>query len=171
MTPAMQTAASTDGQRPTIGQFRLKRDQWDRLVLIDEAGHEYAGVEAIRAFPISDPGHAISLCDAEGRELVHVEALANLPKEVQAVIDEELARREFVPVITKILNDPPDTEPTEWSVDTDRGPTSFQLDSEDDVHRNDRNQVTIVDTHGIRYLIPNPRKLDAFSRRVLDRFL
>jgi hypothetical protein len=151
--------------------FSLSRDQWDRLVLTDGQGQSHAGVEVIRAFPISDPGHSISLCDHEGHELAYVDSLDELPVHVREMIEAELARREFLPIITRILNDPPDTEPTEWSVETDRGRTSFQLDSEDDVHRNDRNQVTIVDTHGIRYLIPNPRTLDAGSRRVLDRFL
>jgi len=49
--------------------------------------------------------------------------------------------------------------------------TVFQLESENDVHRNEAGQVTLVDAHGIRYLIPDPRQLDARSRRVLDRFL
>lgn len=154
-----------------IGKFTLARDAWDQLVLIDEADRRYSPVEAVRAFPISDAEHSISICDNEGRELVFLPSLDDLPAETREILEVELARREFVPVIRRILNDPPDTEPTEWKVETDRGITVFQLDSDSDVHRIDAVQVTIVDSHGIRYLIPNPAALDARSRRILDRFL
>jgi len=70
------------------------------------------------------------------------------------MLEIELSQREFVPIIRRILNNPPDTEPTEWKVETDRGVTVFQLESENDIHRNEAGQVTLVDAHGIRYLIP-----------------
>ena len=50
------------------GDFELHHDAWGRLVLVDDEGHKYVGVEPVRAFPISDPDHFISLCDAESRE-------------------------------------------------------------------------------------------------------
>jgi hypothetical protein len=161
----------SDTTRPHIKSFSLERDAWERLVLVDQDGQRYAGVEPIRAFPISDPAYAISIVDSEGRELIHVGALDDLRPAVREVIEVELARREFVPLVRRIVNDPPDSEPAEWTVETDRGVTTFQLESEDDVHRTDQHQFTIVDSHGIRYLIPDARKLDGFSRRVLDRFL
>ncbi len=157
--------------KTVVGSFSLERDGWDRLVLTDETGDRYVGVEAVRAFPISDPQHAISICDGQGREIVYIPALDGLPPGIRETLEIELSQREFVPLIRRILNDPPDTEPTEWKVETDRGVTVFQLESESDVHRNEAGQVTLVDAHGIRYLIPDSRQLDAHSRRVLDRFL
>ena len=61
-----------EDHRPVVGSFALERDSWDRLVLIDETGYRYVGVEAVRAFPISDPQHAISICDSSGREIVYI---------------------------------------------------------------------------------------------------
>lgn len=151
--------------------FSLTRDEWERLVLTLDDGTKHSGVQVVRGFPLSDPDRSISVLDAAGRELLYFDSLSDLPELCQTVAREELARREFLPVITRVLNDPPDSEPTEWVVETDRGRTTFVLESEDDVHRNDRNQVTIVDSNGIRYLIPDPRRLDRASRRVLDRFL
>jgi Domain of unknown function (DUF1854) len=160
-----------EDHKPVVGNFSLERDGWDRLVLTDETGDRYVGVEAVRAFPISDPQHAISICDSRGREIVYLPALDVLPPGIRETLEIELSQREFVPLIRRILNDPPDTEPTEWKVETDRGVTVFQLESENDVHRNEAGQVTLVDAHGIRYLLPDTRQLDAHSRRVLDRFL
>jgi len=157
--------------KTVVGSFSLERDGWDRLVLTDEAGDHYVGVEAVRAFPISDPQHAISICDSQGREILYIPALDGLSPGIREMLEIELSQREFVPLIRRILNDPPDTEPTEWKVETDRGVTVFQLESESDVHRNEAGQVTLVDAHGIRYLIPDSRQLDTHSRRVLDRFL
>lgn len=151
--------------------FTLERNAFDQLVMVHSGGAQRSVIEPVRAFPLSDPGHAISICDHEGRELVYIDDIAELPQGIRQTLEEELSRREFVPVIRRILNMPADTEPTEWQVETDRGFTSFQLDSEDDVHRTAANQVTVVDSHGIRYLIPNVLKMDAFSRKVLDIFL
>ncbi|MBI5280298.1 MAG: DUF1854 domain-containing protein [Candidatus Solibacter usitatus] len=151
--------------------FTLSRDSFDRLVLTTGDGVAHTGVEPVRAFPLSDPGHALSLCDAEGREVAFIDDLSQLPPDLRRTLEAELAQREFVPTITRIINTPPDTEPAHWHVETDRGITTFQLDSEDYVHRHDTWHFSIVDSRGIRYHIPDARRLDHHSRRVLDRFL
>jgi hypothetical protein len=158
-------------ERFVAGEFTIERDGSDRLVLVDSSGRRHIGVEAVRAFPISDPQHAISICDSKGREILYIPSLDTLPTSIRETLELELSQREFVPIIRRILNCPPDTEPTEWKVETDRGVTVFQLESETDVHRNEGGRVTLVDSHGIRYLIPDPKQLDAHSRRILDRFL
>src|SRR3954466_9786302 len=79
--------------------FGLTHDAWGRLVLIDAEGRRHVGVEPVRSFPISDPGCWISLCDGQGRELVCVESLADLAPAVRRTLEDELALREFVPVI------------------------------------------------------------------------
>jgi len=70
-----------EDHKPAVGSFSLERDGWDRLVLTDETGNRYVGVEAVRAFPVSDPQHAISICDSRGREIVYLPALDALPRE------------------------------------------------------------------------------------------
>lgn len=160
-----------DDSRPAVGRITLERDGGDRLVLIDETGHRYVGVEAVRAFPLSDPRHAISICNSQGREIVYLDSLDELPAQIREILETALSQREFVPVIRRILNTPPETEPMEWRVETDRGVTVFQLESENDVHRTESRQVVLVDAHGIRYLIPDTSQLDPHSRHVLDRFL
>src|SRR5438128_1214475 len=151
--------------------FRLYHDALGRLVLTEPDGHEHVDVEPARGFPISDPDNRISIRDARGQEIRWVESLADLPAEVRTVLEADLRRREFIPVITRIVHMTAFTEPSQWDVETDRGRTQFLLGDEDDIHRLDGHRAVIVDTHVVRYLIPDTRALDAHSRRILERYL
>ena len=157
--------------RSTTYNFDLQRDTWDQLVLVDSQGRRYVGVDVVRAFPISDGNHAISLCDAEGHEIFSIENLGDLRPEIRGLLEEELTRRSFVPIIERIVAVSSNAEPCDWHVETDHGATTFTLDSEEEVHLLDLHQATIVDSHGIRYLIPDIRRLDAPSRKILDRYM
>jgi len=159
-------------QKITTPIFQLHRDPRGQLVLTDADGHQQVGVEPARAFPISGPDRNISICDAEGHEIMCIETPNVLPNDVRAILEEELARREFVPVVLQIEKVFADTDPSEWNIVTDRGPTTFLMnDSDDDVRRLGPFSAILVDTHGIRYLIPDTRELDTASRRILDRYL
>lgn len=151
--------------------LKLAHDAWGRLVLTlgDDVVHQ--GVIPIRAFPISDPAHWVALCDAEGRELACIPDLQTLTPETRELLEEELARREFVPVIQRVLQVSSYLEPAEWAVETNRGRTRFVLKSEDDVRRLGPFSAMIQDAQGIRYLVPDTRDLDPYSRRAVDRYL
>ncbi len=153
------------------GSFGLSHDPYGRLVLVDSSGRRHIGVEPVRSFPISDPQHWISIVDAEGRELALIEDLGSLSAAVREVLEEDLGRREFVPHIRRILKVSTDSEPSEWSVETDRGPTRFQLSSGDDIRRLSPTSALVIDVHGTRYLIQDMRQFDAASRRYLERYL
>jgi hypothetical protein len=160
--------------RPDIRRrpgFALTRDPWGQLVLIDSEGIRHADVTAILMFPISDPDRWISLCGADGRELVAVEDLDDLPDDVAAVLRGEIAHSRFIPVIERILHVSGNTEPCEWRVETDRGPRTFVLKSEDDVRRLGGEQILILDAHGQRYQIHDLSQLDPKSRRVVEWYV
>jgi hypothetical protein len=165
MTPdTLSSEAAADSPRA------LFRDAFARLVMIDAVGQEHVGVEVVRAFPISEPDRWISICDADGHEILSLDDTGQLSPEIRTVLLEELAKREFVPLIRRIVKVWDQTDPQEWHVVTDRGPTSFCVDSDEDIRRLQPRQVLIVDGHGIRYLIPDTLQLDSRSRRILDRF-
>jgi hypothetical protein len=151
--------------------FRLHHDALGRLVLTEAGGREHVDVEPARAFPISDPENRISIRDSHGHELRWIESLSDLPADVRSVLETDLRRREFIPIVKRIIHMTAFTEPSEWDVETDRGRTQFLLGNEDDVHRLDGHRAIIIDTHGIRFLIPDIRALDAHSRRILERYL
>ena len=152
--------------------FTLERDAWGQLVLRFADGRSVVGVEVARGFPISAPGEYVSICDAQGHEILCIEDPSTLPPDVFDILNEELARREFVPIVRRIERVYADSDPSQWQVVTDRGPTTFLIeDSDNDVRRLGPNRILLVDTHRIRYLIPDTRQLDTHSRRILDRYL
>lgn len=152
-------------------RFELQHDPAGQLVLVDANGVRHTGVGPVRSFPISEPDHWISICDSNGRELAVVQDLNTLSPAVRTILEQDLAKREFVPLIRRIVSVPSDSEPTEWEVETDRGRTRFELASADDVRRLGAERALVIDARGIRYLIEDIRSLDALSRRVLERYL
>jgi hypothetical protein len=166
----MQSNGSSNGHTWPL-PFALSHDAWGNLVLTDADGRQHTGVELVRAFPLSDPRHGISICDAQGRELVWIDKLDELPAPLIEQIEDELAKSEFVPIIRRVLHVSAPVEPSEWEIETDRGRTSFVLNSEDDVCEMEGNRALVTDANGIRYLIPDIELLDAHSRRLLERYL
>ncbi len=151
--------------------FSLLKDERGQLTVVDAVGRRHENIEPIRAFPISDPEHWISLCDPNGREVVQVRDLNELSAEQRELLLSELTRREFVPVIRQIESISSLAEPCEWFVETDRGPTSFVLNSDEHVRKLGQDRALILDSHGLRYLVPDAKQLDAHSRRLLSRYL
>lgn len=151
--------------------FTLIRNHFGHLVLTSADGQSHEGVVPVRAFPIGAPDTGIALVDTEGHELVWLDSLDQLPANTTALIHEELASREFVPIITAIRSVSSFACPSTWLIDTDRGETSLVLKGEEDIRRLGDKKLLIADTHGIQYLIHDQGALDRISRKILDRFL
>jgi hypothetical protein len=156
---------------PSPPRFTLARDQWGELELITHNGVRHSRVVPIPLFPISSPEQWVSIRGADGIELACIEDPSALPTDVWQLLREELARREFVPIIERVVRVSGTSEPCEWQVETDRGPTSFVLKSEDDVRRIGDHQILIVDAHGTRYQIPDINRVDAKTRRVIEWYV
>ncbi len=151
--------------------MKLSRDAHGRLVLRDADGAEHVGVLPVRAFPLSDPGGAISLVGSDGRERLWIASPADLPAPARALLEEELARREFAPVIAQLVEVSTFATPSTWTVRTDRGDTQLVLKGEEDIRRLGGSALLVTDSHGVGYRIPDPRALDKRSKRLLERFL
>lgn len=155
----------------TAAPFRLERNALGRLVLTDAEGVAHVGVTPVRAFPIAAPDEGLSLVGPEGHELAWVERLEVLPAGLRLLLQEELAAREFNPVLRRVVSVSSFSTPSTWSVETDRGPTRFVLKTEEDIRRLERGRLLITGSQGIVYLIPDVQALDRASRRLLERFL
>jgi hypothetical protein len=162
MTAALKP--TDDGPAP----WRLERQPDGRLEFIDAAGRRHANVDLVRCFPVTAPDGAVAVVGETGDELAWIEAVATAGEPLRGLLLEELARREFLPVIERIeaiaLG-----EPSAWSVVTDRGPHRFQVAHGDDVVRDPHGGAMITDTSGLRYRIRDLASLDGRSRRLLDR--
>ncbi|HYG41379.1 MAG TPA: DUF1854 domain-containing protein, partial [Bordetella sp.] len=86
----------------TLPAFNLYRNAHGRLVYVSADGLAHEGVQAVRAFPISDPSQGIAIVGAEGHELVWLDSLDTLPPQMRQQVEEALASREFMPEILRI---------------------------------------------------------------------
>jgi len=151
--------------------FELSRNPFGRLVMTTAEGGVHEGVVAVRAFPITAPDDGIALVSADGHELAWIDRLEDLPAPARAIVEEELAGREFMPEIRRIVSVSTFATPSTWQVETDRGPTRLVLRGEEDIRRLVGTTLLISDSHGIHYLIRSLDSLDKASRKLLDRFL
>lgn len=152
--------------------FTLNSNPFGKLVFVAADGTVHEGVVPVRAFALTAPDAGIALLSAEGRELAWLERLADLAPAQRALIEAELAQREFMPVIERILSVDGYATPSTWQIETDRGTTRLLLKSEDDIRRlKGPGALLIADGNGIHYLIRDRRMLDPSSQRILKRFL
>ncbi|MDQ0080160.1 DUF1854 domain-containing protein [Variovorax boronicumulans] len=151
--------------------FELERDAFGRLVLTDAQGECHVGVVPVRAFPLSAPGHGISLVGSEGRELVWIDSVDQLPAQARTLLEEELAVRDFAPTLLRLHGVSSFGVPSTWTVSTDRGDTTFVLKAEEDIRRLEGGALLIASAHGVQFRIPDVKTLDRASRKLLERFL
>jgi len=151
--------------------FQLERDAFGRLVLTDAQGERHVGVVPVRAFPLSAPGHGVSLVGSEGRELVWIDSVDQLPAQARTLLEEELAVRDFAPTLLRLHGVSSFGVPSTWTISTDRGDTTFVLKAEEDIRRLEGGALLIASAHGVQFRIPDVKTLDRASRKLLERFL
>jgi hypothetical protein len=151
--------------------IRFELDSLGQLTLLGRGDTRVENVRPIRLFPLSRPESWIAILDAAGREICCIEAIELLVPGQRTVLEQELEKREFVPIVKRILWVSGNSEPCEWKVETDRGGTSFILKDEKDVRRLGDQGVLVVDSFGIRYMIPDRNQLDSYSRRVVEWYV
>ncbi len=153
--------------------FRLARNALGRLDYTAADGTRHEGVVPVRAFPIAAPSEGISIVSTDGKELAWVAHVDQLAAHERALIDDELASREFVPTILKLLRVSTFSTPSTWDLETDRGPTQLVLKGEEDIRRlpGNRARLLITSGHGIVFLVPDLTAMDKHSKKLLERFL
>jgi len=149
---------------------QLERDSLGRLVFVDSKGERHIGVHPVRAFPITAPGAGIGIMNQSGKELCWFPNTAAISEAELGLIEEELAEREFMPVIEKITKVSTFATPSIWDIETDRGPTRIRLKGEEDIRRIAGNTLLIADSNGLQFLIKDSTELDKVSKKLLDRF-
>lgn len=128
------------------------------------------GVRPLRLFPLTDPAHWVAILDANGQEITCVEDPATLDAGQRAALDAALAKRHFVPVIRRIKAITRAADGHDWLVETDRGTTTFRIETDESIQTLGSGRLVIFDKLGTRYLIPNVAELDRDSRRKLERY-
>ena len=149
---------------------QLERNALGNLVFIDAKGERHVGVYPVRAFPITAPAAGIGIMNQSGKEVCWFSDVALIPEVELSLIEEELAAREFMPVIERITKVSTFATPSIWDIETDRGPTRIRLKGEEDIRRIAGNTLLIADSNGLQFIIKDSTQLDKVSKKLLDRF-
>ena len=151
--------------------FTLLRNPRGRLSCTMADGTVHEDVVPVRAFPLTGPDDGVSIVGANGHEVLWIARLDAVPAAARALIAEELAAREFVPVIERLLAVSTFATPSVWTVATDRGETKFTLKGEEDIRRLAGGALLVTDSHGVGYRVRDRFALDRHSRKLIERFL
>lgn len=161
--------AKTIPRQTAVG--RVVRTLRGQLAWIDHQGRSFEPVQAIPLFPVSQPDGWISLVSSSGEELALFESLEALPPETADPLREELALRQWVPRIQRVVSVSGTSEPCEWVVETDRGRTQFVLTSEENIRRLSDHTVQITASSGAKFRVEDTKQLDPRSRRFIEWYV
>lgn len=154
-----------------MNAFTLSRNPAGRLICTLADGTVHINITPVRAFPLAAPDAGLALMSQEGHEIAWVEKLSDLDAANRTAIEKELAGREFMPEIQRIVAVSSFATPSTWTLETSRGATALVLKGEEDIRRLPDNGLLIADRHGVLYLIRDRKALDRHSRKILERFL
>lgn len=125
-----------------------------------------------RLFPLSNPSEYISIQDSDRKEVGVLRTLDGLDQESRSIILEELDRRYFTPVVSRIKQLEQESGMWRFDVDTARGPaTYFVRNWRDSAHEIGLNRWLVHSVDGQRFELPNTEKLDARSQDLLEQLL
>ena len=151
--------------------MHLRRNTKGELEYSPDGQGESQVVKPIRCFPWHDPERLISLRGKGDKEVVLLEALADLAEEDARLIREELDQVFFVPRIQRVRSVTDVFGVYNWRVETDRGEAEFDVKTRDDIHLITDERVLIKDADGSFYEIPHVPSLNAQSRTLLETFV
>lgn len=150
------------------GQVRLSRDTAGVLTLKIVDGQAYSGVKPVRGFPLTDPDRYILFNDAQDNEIGMLKDTQELDKESQEVLTKEFNKTYFIPRILSINNRTEEFGILKWDVETDKGRRQFEIQDRDNVYRLTLHHIIMKDIDGNIYEVPDIRRLDKRSFRLLD---
>jgi hypothetical protein len=170
---AVESKSSKESPNGQTGNasWSLTRRADGRLVLRRENADGETPVQVACCFPWTHPREFISLRDDKGKEQLLIDDLQQVAAPARALIEDELAERNFLPRITGIEAITDEIELFHWKVITAAGPRSFLTRRSDHPRKLANGDVLIKDVSNDLYLIPNPKGLDAKSLKLLWVYL
>jgi hypothetical protein len=136
-----------------------------------ERDGETIPVRLRQCFPWSEPRRHLSLRDDDEREIAFVDDPALLDDASREALELALADAGFVLDVTRVVAIEEEIEIRQWRVETRHGPRSFQTHLDDWPRGLPGGALLIRDVGGDLYRLPEPRLLDAESRKLLWAFV
>ena len=164
MTDLPASALATDAKG-----IRLSRASGGGLLLTLPDGRSFAGVQVVRAAPLSQPNCYICFLDSDGREILMMHDLSDLAPEDRLLIEEELRMRYITSVIRRVISLRREGGTLYWKTETDRGFRELVVQSSDESIRwLGEGCLLLTDVDGNRLIVPDIRALDRVSARILS---
>ena len=151
--------------------FDLLTDEQGRLVFKRPGKDDVVDARVRRAFPWSHPSSYVSIRDAEGKELMLIEDLAQLRSDQREAIEKWLSGASFIPRITRIEEIDLRFGYQQWRVITDRGPARFRVQEREDVRFLPDGRFRVKDADGNVYEMLPLNQLDEHSRKAAEALL
>lgn len=138
------------------------------LRLTVEGECSYLRATARRAFPLSAPDGHISVRDGQRGEIGVIVDPRELDDASRGALEEELARRYVIPIITRVISVKERFGTVDWTIETDRGMRTFTTRNlREDVVKPSPGRYLLTDVDGNRYDTADISALDSASRAML----
>ncbi len=126
-------------------------------------------VQLRRCFPLSAQMDFISIQNSDGKEVGILKSLSGMDKNSLDVLEKELDRRYFTPIVSKIYALAQEASMWHWDVETQRGRCKFYLRGvRDSIHEVAPKRWQILSMDGQRYEIRKFDELDAKSQQLFE---
>ena len=163
------------GERGGAGEadrsIQLERDARGQLVAhLGDRDEPVQNVRVARCFPWSREGEYVSVCDADGKELVLLTNLDGVDGPTRELIEAELRDKFFVPKIQQISDYKAEFDVVSITARTDRGEVTFQIRNRDDVRVLSPGRALFRDVDGNVYEVPDFFTLDRASQKHLEQY-
>ncbi len=165
---------------PENARFYRSAGDLISLDLIGKNGEKeyFERIVPVRAFPITEPDEYISIREPDtrergkGQEIGLIRKLSDFNSETVKLINEELDRRYFTPVIKKIVSLKEKFGYYYFDALTSAGKISFVMNNPYSNFRTlEDGRVFMYDIDGNCFEIPDPYKLDKQSLKLIEIFL
>jgi len=154
------------------GKARITRSPMGSARLEIEGEVCYPRIVVRRLFPLSRPHQYLSLWVGDEQEIGIIRDPKEFDEETQRVLEEELAKRYFMPIIRRIHKVKERFGVHEWTVDTSHGTLTFSVRGlHDNLKQIPPHRILVTDVRGNRYDIPDVTALDSHSLAQIQRHL
>jgi len=161
----MSLSVATDPRR-----IRMSREPNGSVSVAISGDRVYGAVGVLRAAPLSDPDHFVSIVDADGQEIAMIKEPYELDADTRRILEEELGRRYPSVPIRRIRSARNNAGVWHVDVDTDGGRRELRLpDLGESVRCVGGSRYVLQDSSGTRFEIWDARALDKRSMRQLDK--
>ena len=148
--------------------FELTINAKGQLVLSRPGEDDVTDVRVRRAFPLTHASRHVSVRSADGKEILLIDDLADVPPAARATIESALADGTFVPRISRVESVDVRFGYQQWAVQTDRGPAAFRVQEREDIRFLSDGRFRLKDVDGTIYELPALADLDDASRRAVE---